>query len=256
MISNIHQIESLVDGFCKLNRKLEDVRWRTNHLNFSSLISGWKTLQIMSRHIDQLTAPDYNVFSVMKNMMASEVKLHSPFLADLFNVHGEHKQGDLFYRELVSLLSLPIEVYQPEDKYWFDVRTEVASGTGGIDILISYKNGAKSFAIAIENKIYAGDQKEQLERYHNYLRAEYGRQFVLVYLTPEGREPTEHSASKDFLNKHNIEYSAFNESSAYKIPLLSYRNHIVRLLQKTVPKIKAAHVRSIVEQYLAVCQEI
>jgi hypothetical protein len=243
MSQDIAGLKNVVEGFRLLNRKFEIERWQSNHLTFTSLLSGWRTLNVMLKHLERLTAPDYNVFYVMKNMSTSEVKLHSPFLADLFNIHGEHKQGNLFYRELVKLLELPSSIYLPTDEQWFEVGTEVASGTGGIDILISYKYGLQKFGIAIENKIYAGDQHEQLERYHTFLRKEFGEHFALIYLTPDGRKPSTHSASDEFTIK-------------YHIHCLSYYEDIISLLQKSIPQIQAPNVRIIVEQYLTICQSI
>lgn len=243
MTPNISRIRRVIEEFQDLNYQFESNRWHHNQVSFDKLISGWKTIQIMAAHIEKLTAPNYNVFSIMKNMESNEVKLHSPFLADLFNINGEHKQGDLFYRELIMLLKLDPKIYQPKDTRWLQVRTEAASGTGSIDILINYRKEQHSFAIAIENKIYAGDQIRQLERYHRYLHAEFGKQFVLIYLTPEGRIASEYSASTSFLEQ-------------YSIPCMSYRIDIVELLQKTIPQIQAANVRTVVEQYLAVCQRI
>lgn len=243
MLETSKAIHETVEGFKSLTKNLEVQRWQSNHSRLNSLLVGWKAMQPMMQRLERLSAPSYNVFYIMKNMWASEVKLHSPFLTDLFNVHGEHKQGALFYTELLSLLKLPSEIYLPADLYYFNAQTEVDSGSGGIDILLSYRNGSDSFAIAIENKIYAGDQQTQIARYHAYLRREFSGRFVLVYLTPDGRKPSDFSAPMDFAAQHTI-------------PCLSYRKDIAKLLQDTLPHIQATHVQAVVEQYLAVCKEL
>lgn len=243
MTENENSIQTTVEGFKVLTKGLEAQRWQGSHSRFNNLLVGWRAMQPLIQLLERASAPSYNIFYVLKNMRANEVKLHSPFLADLFNVHGEHKQGSLFYEELLKILRLPTAIYLPTDLYHLNAQTEVDSGTGGIDIVLSCRNNSDYFAIAIENKIYAGDQHKQLERYHSHLQKEFGKCFALVYLTPEGRTPSDYSASADFISQHSI-------------VCLSYRKDIVGLLQKTIPFIQAPHVRAITEQYLAVCQSI
>ncbi|GAA4361818.1 hypothetical protein GCM10023185_29110 [Hymenobacter saemangeumensis] len=240
---SIVDIKTFIEGYRAFNHRFEAQHWQHDQLAYTKLLTGWRVMQTMAAHIERHTAADYNVFYVMKNMGASEVKLHSPFLADLLNVKGQHKQGDLFYREFIKLLGLPESKYLPKDTYWFDVQTEAASGTGGIDILITYNSGVEKFAIAIENKIYAGDQERQLERYHEYLVREYGHDFTLVYLTIDGRKPSYFSASREFLSTNSI-------------PCISYRLHIEEMLRNTTPLISPPHVRFIIQQYLQVCQDL
>jgi len=235
-MSSLVEMSFLLEGFRQLNARFEIRRWQNDHLAYTKLIAKWQGLQILKAHIERQTAPDYNIFYVLKNMAASEVKLHSPFLADLLDVHGQHCQGDLFYREFLKVLNLPEDIFLPADLNWFSVQTEAASGTGGIDILITYRKEGQYFALAIENKIYAGDQEKQLERYHNYLVQEYDQNFRLIYLTLDGRKPSHFSACAEFQAQNDI-------------PCLSYRYHIRQLLDATIPHIKPSHVRATVEQY-------
>jgi hypothetical protein len=87
---------------------------------------------------------------------------------------------------------------------------DLESGKGGyIDIIISnYMQ-----AIIIENKIYAGDQNKQLLRYFNYGESHYGRNFLLFYLTLDGKDAEE-------ISRVNLK-----EGSDYK--LCSYKTDIV-----------------------------
>ena len=75
-------------------------------------------------------------------------------------------------------------------RFWFPLDdAKVERERHDIDLLI--KN-AKGQAIVIENKIWAGDQPEQLQR---YFQDEKGRGFdpTLVYLTLDGHPPTQQS---------------------------------------------------------------
>ena len=74
------------------------------------------------------------------------------------------------------------------------VVTESSTNNGRIDILIEDK---KKYAIIIENKIYAGDQLEQLKRYNNFAGNKYGKDnYQIFYLTLWGDDASEQS-SKD-----------------------------------------------------------
>lgn len=59
-----------------------------------------------------------------------------------------------------------------------------------IDIVVQVTSGQSKVAIGIENKIDAGEGRQQLGRYQNALRRAFRDQAsVLVFLTPTGREP-------------------------------------------------------------------
>jgi len=83
------------------------------------------------------------------------------------------------------------------------VKTEVDIRNGRIDLLIKDLNNK---GIIIENKIYAQDQWEQLKRYNEYAKLEFGEsKYVLLYLTLSGTEASEQSAKN--VNYNNISYS-------------------------------------------------
>jgi hypothetical protein len=116
---------------------------------------------------------------------------HSKILAEFFNPQGSHGQGARFLTCFQKLL---------EDNYGFNgvfsnktiVQTEVTGYTdddsvGRMDILIEDKS-EKSVCI-IENKLFAGEQPEQLDRYAAWLKNERkGWKSILVFLTLNGRE--------------------------------------------------------------------
>ena len=55
-----------------------------------------------------------------------------------------------------------------------------------IDLFISYK---KDFAIIIENKIYAGEQDNQLDDYYQNKKKDNYKKLYIIFLTPSGYEP-------------------------------------------------------------------
>ena len=83
-----------------------------------------------------------------------EVKLHSALICGFLNPLGKHYQGDVFLETFLESVGL---------KAWFGntSNAEVYKERKRIDIHIT--NGNRH--IIIENKIWAGDQDRQIERY-------------------------------------------------------------------------------------------
>jgi hypothetical protein len=137
-----------------------------------------------NRHRETLaraTGEHFNVFKIL-GIGRREVTTHSPMLAELLNPKGNHGQGAAFLR--LFLAEFGINNFKPEGA---TLKMEVHMGLvtedsgGRIDILIKDLFGN---IIIIENKIDAGDQANQLQRYHNeYPDAQ------LFYLTLDGHKP-------------------------------------------------------------------
>ncbi|MBP5556836.1 MAG: PD-(D/E)XK nuclease family protein [Bacteroidales bacterium] len=144
----------------------------------------------------------YNIFSVL-GLETSEVQTHSAFLASLLNPDGNHGVGsaflDAFVREM-NLEDLQLDTATSQ------VHVEHATGDGRIDILIFDHNKK---AIIIENKIYAGDQPEQLKRYDDYAKQQFTNGYKLLYLTLDGHKPSEDS-TKDLKDNQYFRLSYNN----------------------------------------------
>jgi hypothetical protein len=97
------------------------------------------------------------------------------------------------------------------------VKTESYAPTEGtqgrIDILIT--SGAKR--IVIENKLLAGDQKEQLKRYAHWSQKN-SADFKILYLTKDGHEASEQSGD-------GIEYKTIS----YKEEILNWLNVVLKV---------------------------
>lgn len=156
----------------------------------------------------------YNVFNVLgvDNMELS----HSAFLAALLNPHGSHGMQDAFLKAFIDTIAH--SGTKPElDTAHAKVYTEYNIGnitetTGGrIDILITDRSDTGSgkaggHAIIIENKIWAADQPNQLQRYDKYACGTYSSDgYLLLYLTLDGKEPTDQSKGA-LTNYHCISY--------------------------------------------------
>ena len=101
----------------------------------------------------------------------------SKLISDLLNPRGTHGQGDCFLRLFIRECQFDLcEYVQIEDA---EVHTEFSISTGRLDIQIHFGLG---FCIAVENKPFASDQIDQLDRYADYLELKFGSNGYLVYM--------------------------------------------------------------------------
>ena len=180
----------------------------------------------------------FNVFSAL-NMCSDEMRLHSRLLATLLNPKANHGLGNEFLKLFLIALGLP-EDYITYCKEQIVERTigEVTETTGGrIDIILE----DRGHAVIIENKIYAGDQPNQLLRYHNYGVKTFGENnFKLVYLTLYGSDPSPYS-----LGGEHFEFIK-----------LSYAQDILKLLEDFVPTQPQKPVHSTIEDYITIIKQL
>lgn len=115
---------------------------------------------------------------------------HSSIIAELLNPNGSHRFKHLFLDAFIQVL-ISSEILEPQYEFSYDgvnVSTEYATSFGRLDILVTNSLGE---AILLENKIYAGDQFEQLKRYYAFGEHRFGQKFKLLYLTLWGNESPE-----------------------------------------------------------------
>lgn len=129
-------------------------------------------------------AESFNLFTVLRSG-SDEVNLHSRFLHALLH----HRTGGRRRNLTAFLESLKGEYPELGDVASLDVEAaEVHREKKDIDLLI--KDSER--ALVIENKVHAGDQPKQLDRYYKASELQSLTRHV-VYLTPEGREPSSDS---------------------------------------------------------------
>lgn len=173
------------------------------------------------REKEKLRGEKFNIFSILK-MESQENGTHSAFLAELLNPKGTHLRGTLFLELFLKCLEPQKKESDDKKQHILDIasvkvktehhigKRDVVNKTGGrIDIYIwdKYNN-----CISIENKIYAGDQEAQIERYYNH-RTEQNK---VLYLTLWGSKPTEQSCG-----------TLVNEKDYY---VISYKKQILEWL--------------------------
>lgn len=135
------------------------------------------------------------------------MRLHSAFIAELLNPHGNHGVKDEFLLAFLKIIGKenagfiqPDKVNPPITERYIGIKTK---STGGrIDIIIEDGN----HAVIIENKIYAGDQENQLLRYNNHGKTKFPKGHVLIYLTLDGYEPSKFSTNNETLQYISLSY--------------------------------------------------
>lgn len=161
----------------------------------------------------------FNVFELC-GVWSSEMR-HSAILRELLDPQGMHGFKTKFLEAFFKQIGLEF------DPNGCRAKTEVAYSNGRMDIVIS----SGDVAVVIENKIYAGDQEDQLKRYkEEWLEAQSGKKQALLYLTLDGHEAS---------NAEHVDYQR-----------ISYRNDILAWLETCIEMAtEKPLVKSALEQY-------
>lgn len=147
-------------------------------------------------------APDFNLFE--EYISPREVDL-SRILADLLNPKGPHAQKSRFLEAFLDevriweKLGIPANGIKTET---VSVRTEVKTTNiehdlRRMDIVIRWGSNA----LAIENKPWADDDKDQIKDYTDHLRAQSCEHWCLLYLSGNGEGPSECSIDAETCEK-------------------------------------------------------
>lgn len=159
------------------------------------------------------TSAHHNIFQFFGVTLDENV--HSAFLAYLLNPMQRHGQGTTFLDAWLQWLQP--HCHEPLSSHGAHVVTErVADQWGRIDIVAELRDGT---LIAVENKVGAGEQEEQLARYGDWLRAQAGPgQRLLVFLTPDGRDGSTARAGQSVIRMSYDDLSRVLEQALRAVP--------------------------------------
>lgn len=161
---------------------------------------------------------------------------HSRVLAKLLNPKGEHKQGSEFLKLFLQEIDIHDENWELEKA---TVKTELGiENQRRIDIFIQIDDKT---CIIIENKIDAGDQKNQLKDYFESKKLNKYKNKYLLYLTKYGKDPSEYSINAEYLDElkdENIFYA------------ISYRDDIIKWLEECKTHISKDEEKYFIESAL------
>ena len=152
---------------------------------FGAISDQIQSADVKQRRLDKRQATGFNVFALIE---PDENKL-SDIIASLLDPKSNHGQGDLFLRLLFKELSIESFIGATNEA---PVQREAP--THGI---LKYRRRIDVFVeagalLAIENKVDALEQLDQVKDYLDHLRyctRHNRKQTTLIYLTPNGRRP-------------------------------------------------------------------
>ncbi|WP_276953270.1 PD-(D/E)XK nuclease family protein [Helicobacter rodentium] len=196
---------------------------------------------------------DFNPYLQMLSKN-DEVRLHSRLICGFLNPLGKHYQGDVFLEEFLQCVGL---------KEWFGdtSNARVYKEYENIDMYIT--NNDKH--IIIENKIWAGDQDRQIERYIDKIVKEQSKDsneidsnddveyselessenitqqvlneayenIAVLYLAPAERKPSWYSLGKWEIQGDSL----VNGDNKVKFKAISYKNEILKWIENSQAKV-------------------
>jgi hypothetical protein len=213
-----------------------------------ALLQNVAIIQKKYKDLAEYSGEHYNVFDIL-GVRSNELS-HSLILTNLLDAKGKHGQKDVFLKLFLEQINNrfkeePHSYYNylknfntsnstaNKEIYVGGVNFDLAEG-GRVDIVIT--SGDQN--IIIENKIYAGDQDQQLIRYNNHFK-----NHPIIYLTLDGSEPSEISKGSLVLNKDFI--------------CCSYQYDIKEWLEKCIKEmVNKPFIRETLNQYLILIQQL
>ena len=179
-----------------------------------ALLSEANDVLFKQREQEVKSGETFNVFSILK-MESREDATHSAFIAELLSPKGSHNMGTVFLEKFLKLVKcdkhLDVERAKVSTECYIGPVNHLERTGGRIDIFI--EDSARN-SISIENKIFATDQKHQIERYVNYNR----KKNQVYYLTLFGSSPSSESAG-DLKEKEHFK-------------CISYSHHVLHWLSE------------------------
>ncbi len=166
---------------------------------FKGAKQGLDVIGKIEAHLSDIKVHLASGFNIFHSIKSNENQISDVF-AYLLTPDETHEQRELFLREFLS----DVPVNWLPDSGWSRVRVrreaptrQIENNMRGIDIEIAFRIDDRWSAIAIENKPWkkskSTDLDQQLNDYAEHLESMYKGRFKLIYLTPDGRDPSEES---------------------------------------------------------------
>ena len=196
-----------------INAFQNDEKEKLNHLgNISkSLI---EVRKIVKEEMEKLP-PQFNILNLIRRKN-SEGRLltYEPYNSDLIYQLLNIKKKNINFVKLflefmngkfenkIDLNNIDWKKATVGKEYGIKVEREDRTTNRRIDLIIYYNDKEKSFAVIIENKTKreTGDQDSQIKDYYDKISKNYKNVYA-IYLTPEGKLPSENSLPKNYYDK-------------------------------------------------------
>jgi len=247
-------LNNFFTSLSQIYKNAEEAYKKELHHFFEVLKNQYKLVETVEEGFNLRFGANFNVVEIFQ---PDEVRL-SKVIAELLNPKGMHGQKETFLKCFIKKLKeIFKEVGLKEPLSWLkenlafreiiEVFTEVDIGKGRIDILVKFGRGTSGYeAIAIENKPWAGEQKNQLKRYVEYLKnsSEYSN-YLLIFLAEEGREA--YSLGKDEKERRKEKERLKAES---KFLELFYNRFLKEWIKDCLKECEAEKVRLFLKDFL------
>lgn len=210
-----------------INAFQNDEKEKLNHLGniFKSLI---EVREKVKKEMEKLP-PQFNVLKYIKNQtergsLSTFETYNSYLLLELLKIDFKYKDKEYKKEFKVNFTKLFLEFMNDKFENKIDlndfnykkvifgkehvvkVEREDKTTNRRIDLIIFYNdnNKEKSFAVIIENKTKrrTGDQDSQIKDYYDKISKNYKNVYA-IYLTPEGKLPSENSLPEEYYKKEN-----------------------------------------------------
>ncbi len=175
---------------------------------------------------------NFNLFTTLLKQH-DEVRLHSRFLHFLLNPYGEHCQDELFLDLFLEACNLP---------GFLDTKnTSVSAEYNHMDLYLKDENRH----ICIENKIWAGDQPKQIERYIEYIKKEDEKKeekdltvnLAVIYLSLDRLEPSSDSLGDFRVVTEDDDSFLVRGSEKYIFRSIHYKEQIKKWLVESYKQV-------------------
>lgn len=193
-------------------------------------------------------SPDFNIFRIL-NVHHYEEVVHTPVLGHLLDPKGDHAQGSLFLDSFFDKV-VGMSNFRYLDTQHFEIYEEMSTPYGRLDIVMHYNIGIQDYKLIIENKIYAADQKKQLDRYYRYLSAHLklpAECMKILYLKPHAAQPSHESINKEL-------YDSLRSQGL--LLEVGYKEHIMPWLEGIIGSIESDTVKSFINQYYQIIRSL
>ena len=189
---------------------------------------------------------DYNLLTTVLNEH-DEVRLHSRVIGSLLDINGLHYQKELFLEKFMEILKIVEFEFNIEESNLF---LEYQN----IDLYLT--DGIKH--IIIENKIYAGDQKNQIKRYYDTIKDENKdlgyNDILVIYLSIDRIQPSKYSLGNLTIEDN---YIFDNDEKIAIFKNINYKNEVLNWLDKCLHEIQnITNLNESIQQYKNVVEKI
>ncbi|MDF3029205.1 MAG: hypothetical protein K0S23_3512 [Fluviicola sp.] len=236
-------LQTLQQFLSKLNQFSATVRSRkieSDQTSCKNIFNKIIEIQGKIEKYQRENATDFNVFNILR-YGHYETRLHTPFLFSLLHPEGTHQLGFRFVEIVLSdCLEKPIKAEFIRNYRIVEEHTTQIHGR--IDLFLIFDYDQQSYALAIENKINAIDQPNQLMNYYNYMNECYGKKATkkLIYLTKGGKYPSTTSLCNYLLNEYLKDGV---------LVLKSYKCNVNSWIDQLLETKPSARIKYILQQY-------